>query len=218
MTVAARKKTNALKGILFMVVTCFIVTVSSTIIKTLGNTLNPFEVVMMRCAFTVLITLSFNYHVGPILFKSNQPKLMLIRSILTFVVVTGNFYAISNLPLVEVTSLQFSKPLFLIILAAIFLGEKIRLRRTSATILGFIGILVVLHPWDNATSEGFELAHARPARRLDNFDHPAPKKSRLQPRRADMLRRYDAVGQQIDDLMTGDVLAERVSRPQAEQG
>ena len=159
MTVAARKKTNALKGILFMVVTCFIVTVSSTIIKTLGNTLNPFEVVMMRCAFTVLITLSFNYHVGPILFKSKQPKLMLIRSILTFVVVTGNFYAISNLPLVEVTSLQFSKPLFLIILAAIFLGEKIRLRRTSATILGFIGILVVLHPWDNATSEGFELAH-----------------------------------------------------------
>ncbi|PCI49333.1 MAG: hypothetical protein COB49_04930 [Alphaproteobacteria bacterium] len=49
-----------------------------------------------------------------------------------------------NLPLVQVTSVQFTKPLFLVVLAALFLGERIRLPRTIATLCGFIGILIVL--------------------------------------------------------------------------
>ncbi|MBL4601466.1 MAG: DMT family transporter, partial [Emcibacteraceae bacterium] len=81
------------------------------------------------------------------------------RSAITCFVVLSNFYAVSNLPLVEVTSLQFSKPLFLILLAAFFLGEKIKIRRTSATVVGFIGILLILHPWDNIASGGFNSAH-----------------------------------------------------------
>lgn len=114
---------------------------------------------MIRCSFTVLITLVFNFHLGKILFQTTKPKMMTIRSVLTCVVVVSNFYAISRLPLVEVTSLQFSKPLFLIILAAIFLGEKIRIFRTGATIIGFLGILIILHPWDNETSGGLVWAH-----------------------------------------------------------
>lgn len=150
---------NAAKGIFFMLAFCMIVTTSAILIKKLGQSLNSFEVVMIRCAFTVLITLVFNFHLGKILFRTTKPKMMTIRSVLTCLVVVSNFYAVSRLPLVEVTSLQFSKPLFLIILAAVFLGEKIRVLRTSATILGFLGIIIILHPWDNTSSGGLEWAH-----------------------------------------------------------
>ncbi|MBT5074708.1 MAG: DMT family transporter [Kordiimonadaceae bacterium] len=150
--------TDNLKGIVFMLATCLIITLSTVLIKTLGQNINTFEVVMMRCFITVLITLTLNFQMGKLLFQSSKPGLVSLRSLLTGFVVLTNFYSVSNLPLVEVTSLQFSKPLFLIILAAVFLGEKIRLRRTSATILGFIGIIVVLHPWDSGSSE-IKLAH-----------------------------------------------------------
>jgi drug/metabolite transporter (DMT)-like permease len=152
------KKSN-LYGILFMLSTCLIITLSSILIKNLGKQINPFEVVFIRCAFTVLITVTFNYRMGKILYVSEKPALLSIRSVFTACVVLGNFYAISHLPLVEVTALQFSKPLFLIVLAAIFLGETIKFRRTVATIIGFIGIVVVVHPWDNVSSESLSGAH-----------------------------------------------------------
>lgn len=153
-----KSQENSLKAILFMIAFCLIVTTSATLIKKLGQELNTFEVVMIRCAFTVMITLVFNFQLGKILFQTSRPKMMAYRSALTWLVVCSNFYAVSVLPLVEVTALQFSKPLFLILLAAFFLGEKIRMRRTSATILGFVGILIILHPWDNDTG-GLEIAH-----------------------------------------------------------
>lgn len=159
MNTQIKSSPNGFKGILFMLAFCVIVTTSMILIKKLGQSLNSFEVVMIRCAFTVLITVVFNYRLGKILFNTNRPKMMAVRSALTCLVVVCNFYAVSNLPLVEVTSLQFSKPLFLIILAAIFLGERIRIYRTTATILGFIGIMIILHPWDNENGGSLQWAH-----------------------------------------------------------
>ena len=153
------RSSNNLKGIIFMLLTCVIVTTSAILIKTLGQELNTFQVVMLRCFFTLMITLTFNFHIGKPLFRTNRPKMMAYRSTLTFTVVVANFYAISHLPLIEVTALQFSKPLFLIVLAAVFIGERIRIFRTSATIVGFIGIIIILHPWDNAISGGLKFAH-----------------------------------------------------------
>ena len=150
---------DGIKGIFFMLAFCMVVTTSAILIKKLGQSLNSFEVVMIRCAFTVLITLIFNYRLGKILVRTNRPNMVAGRSALTCLVVVCNFYAVSSLPLVEVTSLQFSKPLFLIILAAIFLGERIRIFRTTATILGFIGIMIVLHPWNNEDGGTLEWAH-----------------------------------------------------------
>ena len=107
------RSSNNLKGIIFMLLTCVIVTTSAILIKTLGQELNTFQVVMLRCFFTLMITLTFNFHLGKILFRTNRPKMMAYRTTLTYTVVVANFYAVSNLPLIEVTALQFSKPLFL---------------------------------------------------------------------------------------------------------
>ena len=94
-----------------MLSACLIVTLSIILIKTLGQNINSFEVVMMRCAFTVSLTLVINAQMGKKLFISARPTMLSVRSILTSFVLLTNFYAISNLPLVEVTSLLFSKPM-----------------------------------------------------------------------------------------------------------
>jgi drug/metabolite transporter (DMT)-like permease len=58
----------------------------------------------------------------------------------------GGFYSVVHLPLADATALSFTKPLFVIVLAVIVLKEKVRIRRWSATIGGFIGVLVMLRP------------------------------------------------------------------------
>ena len=46
----------------------------------------------------------------------------------------------------QVTALGFSAPLFATVLAVIFLGEVVRIRRWTAIIIGFIGTLIILRP------------------------------------------------------------------------
>jgi drug/metabolite transporter (DMT)-like permease len=47
---------------------------------------------------------------------------------------------------VESNAIAFSSPLFTVALAALILGERVRVYRWSAVIIGFVGVLVVLSP------------------------------------------------------------------------
>jgi drug/metabolite transporter (DMT)-like permease len=56
------------------------------------------------------------------------------------------FWSVSLLPITEATALGFTAPFFTTILAALVLGEIVRLRRWTAVIVGFAGALVILRP------------------------------------------------------------------------
>ncbi|TJZ81810.1 DMT family transporter [Paracoccus hibiscisoli] len=57
-----------------------------------------------------------------------------------------NFWALSLLPLPEVTAIGFAAPLLVVILAGMFLGENVRAFRLSMVGLGLAGVLIVLSP------------------------------------------------------------------------
>ncbi|NNE54306.1 MAG: DMT family transporter [Sulfitobacter sp.] len=56
------------------------------------------------------------------------------------------FAGLALLPLPEVTAIGYATPMFTVILAAIFLGERIRIIRLSAVALGLIGVMIVVAP------------------------------------------------------------------------
>jgi drug/metabolite transporter (DMT)-like permease len=56
------------------------------------------------------------------------------------------FYALINLPLTVCTVLFFTTPLFVTLLAIPMLGEKVGWRRWTASIVGFIGTVIVIDP------------------------------------------------------------------------
>lgn len=60
------------------------------------------------------------------------------------------FYAITVIPLAQVFALEFTSPLWVMALAAIFLGERLTQPRIIAAVLGFAGVLMVARP-DPAT-------------------------------------------------------------------
>ncbi|MGV6849380.1 MAG: DMT family transporter [Marinibacterium sp.] len=56
------------------------------------------------------------------------------------------FGALGYLPLPDVTAIGYATPIFVVILAALMLGERIRIIRISAVALGLIGVLIVIWP------------------------------------------------------------------------
>jgi drug/metabolite transporter (DMT)-like permease len=59
------------------------------------------------------------------------------------------------MPLADVTGISFSRSLWVIVLAVLFLDERLRLRRSIATITGFVGVLVMVRPGPEANPAAF---------------------------------------------------------------
>ena len=56
------------------------------------------------------------------------------------------FYALSLIPIGEVTAISFLAPVFGTLGAIFLLGEKVRLRRWTAIMVGFVGAMIILRP------------------------------------------------------------------------
>jgi drug/metabolite transporter (DMT)-like permease len=115
-------------------------------IKLASQELHPFQVAFFRAFFGFIIIAPFALKHGFKGVKTARPVMHLVRGLIGGVVLLMMFYSVANLPLADVTALSFTKPLFLIPLAVLFLGEKIRMRRTIATAVGFCGVILMLRP------------------------------------------------------------------------
>lgn len=69
-----------------------------------------------------------------------------VRNIFHFAGQYGWFLGIGLLPLAEVFALEFTVPIWTLIIAAVALGERITVRKLMAVALGFIGVAVILRP------------------------------------------------------------------------
>ena len=66
------------------------------------------------------------------------------------------FAALAFLPLPEATAIGYATPILVVVFAALFLGEQVRLVRISAVVMGLAGVLIVLWPQFGAGAVGTE--------------------------------------------------------------
>jgi drug/metabolite transporter (DMT)-like permease len=69
-----------------------------------------------------------------------------LRSIAGTVAMFCNFAAYTYLPLADATAIGFAAPLFVVILAALMLAERVHIYRWSAVIVGFVGVIIIAGP------------------------------------------------------------------------
>ena len=79
-------------------------------------------------------------------FRPNHPGLVSLRCLFVLGSLMCAFYAFNTLPLTQVYSLLFSAPVLITLLSIPILGERVKLIRWFAILLGLAGILVVLRP------------------------------------------------------------------------
>lgn len=70
------------------------------------------------------------------------------------------FYAVTVIPLAQVFALEFTSPLWVILLSPLVLGERITPVRAASALIGFIGILIVARPSPETLNPGILMAAA----------------------------------------------------------
>jgi drug/metabolite transporter (DMT)-like permease len=78
--------------------------------------------------------------------RANRLGMIAIRGLLTFVGYTCFYLSLASLPLADAISIFFVAPLLVTLLGIRFLGEKIRLRRWTAVLVGFAGVIIMVRP------------------------------------------------------------------------
>ncbi|WP_394687876.1 DMT family transporter [Hoeflea sp.] len=78
--------------------------------------------------------------------RGNRIKTHFFRNFFHFIGQNLWFFALATIPLAQVFALEFTSPIWVILLSLIFLGERLTRPRVAAAALGFIGILVVARP------------------------------------------------------------------------
>ena len=133
-------------AIILMIISGFCFVVMHSAVKYLSQEIHPFEIAFFRNVFVALVLAPIIINNGYKIFATKQPKIHIYRIFFNSVALICFFYGLSITSLAEATALGFTVPIFATILSILFLKEKIRLRRFTALILGFIGTLIVLRP------------------------------------------------------------------------
>ncbi|MFT5176032.1 MAG: drug/metabolite transporter (DMT)-like permease [Gammaproteobacteria bacterium] len=135
-----------LRGAAWMLVAMLALAGMTVMIKLLGRSMSVWEVLVLRAAFALVILSPALIRAGPRVFHTQRPWLHLSRSSFGFVGIVALFFALQHLDLALVTTLGFARILFMIVCAVLFLGETIRWRRSLATVMGFVGVVICMRP------------------------------------------------------------------------
>ena len=135
-----------LTGVIIAVASMFLFSATHTCVRFLADTMTSPEIVFWRMLVSMTILMPYFAWKGMHLLKTQRPGMHAMRAVVNFGGMIMWFYAIGVVPLGKAVAIHFTLPLFLILLAIVFLGERVGIRRTCATVVGFCGTLVVLQP------------------------------------------------------------------------
>jgi drug/metabolite transporter (DMT)-like permease len=135
-----------LRGALWILGGVVLFSVMSVFIKYLGPSLGSSTIAFFRALFGFMVILPFALSTGLTGIKTDRPVLHLFRGLLGTSAMICGIYAVTHLALADAIALSFTRPLFLIVFAVLFLGEVVRIRRWAATAVGFVGVLIMIRP------------------------------------------------------------------------
>jgi drug/metabolite transporter (DMT)-like permease len=139
-------------GILLIVATVLCFACMDGMAKWLGRRITPWEVIAVRYVVAfVAVGAFFNPRTRPTLLQTTRFKLQCLRGVCLVISTAAGWTAVRYISLTKLTSITFSSPLIVALLAGPFLGEKIGPRRVAAVLIGFGGVLVVTRPFGGST-------------------------------------------------------------------
>ena len=134
------------RGALWIILGCVMFSAMTTVVKLLGGSFDSFQLAFFRALFGLFAVMPFFFRFGLGVVRTRRLGLQLIRAVCCACAMLCGFYAITHLPLADAVSISYARALFIIPLAVLFLGEVVRLRRWTATAVGFVGVIIMLRP------------------------------------------------------------------------
>jgi len=119
---------------------------NDVIMKFAGGNLPVPQIVFLRFAFATLTMLPFMAASGRSAFRTGRVPLHVARSVLLAGGIGLYCSGLTVAPYAVVVTLNFTIPLFTLLLSRLVLGEHVGPLRWCATLAGFLGVMVVLQP------------------------------------------------------------------------
>lgn len=117
--------------------------------------LDTFEIMLYRSIVGFVIVLGLAIYTGGwTTVTARRPGAHLLRNLCHFTGQNLWFYAITVIPLAQVFALEFTAPLWVLILSPLVLAERLTPIRALAAALGFAGILIVARPSPETLNTG----------------------------------------------------------------
>lgn len=137
---------NPVRGITLKVCSVIVFVTMFSLIKATSQDIPAGEAVFFRSLFAIPVLLFWLVIRGdfPHKLKAHDPMGHVWRGLMGTFAMASGFLAIGLLPLPEVVAIGYAAPLLVTMLAAMFLGEKIRFVRLSALLLGLVGVMLIL--------------------------------------------------------------------------
>jgi drug/metabolite transporter (DMT)-like permease len=134
-------------GIACKVAATFMFAIMFAAIRWLGPYFPLGEIVFFRSTLGIPVIVATAYFSGGLrLLETRRIDSHALRSIAGTVSMFCNFAAYTYLPLADATAIGFAAPLFVVILAASMLSERVHVYRWSAVAIGFIGVIIIAGP------------------------------------------------------------------------
>jgi len=152
--IITKPDSRPLLGMLWMLLTGFCFVAVTALVKYLGDDLPAAQQAFLR----YLLGLVFLIPMWPALRAARISRQAITvfgaRGFIHALGVILWFYAMTQIPLAEVTAMNYLSPIYVTLGAALFLGEKLALRRIMAVLVAFLGALIILRPGLREVSSG----------------------------------------------------------------
>ncbi|NKB54957.1 MAG: EamA family transporter [Alphaproteobacteria bacterium] len=135
-----------LRAVLWMLGTLISLSLMGLSARELSAVYDTAQILFVRnmVGFMVILLIMLRQGVGIV--RTQRVGMHALRNFVHIIGVGSWFYGIALLPLAEVFVLESTLPIWVVLLAIPFLGERFTLARGAAVALGFAGILIILRP------------------------------------------------------------------------
>ncbi|MEP2715259.1 DMT family transporter [Pseudophaeobacter sp.] len=145
---------SPLVGVFWMLMTglCFVAV--TALVKYLGHRIPPAQSAFLRYLLGLVFLIPM---IGTLRRATLTPKLWALFATRGLVHSGGVilwFFAMTQIPLAEVTAMNYLSPVYVTLGAALFLGEKLALRRIAAVVVALLGAVIILRPGFREISPG----------------------------------------------------------------
>lgn len=117
-----------------------------SIVKALGLGYPAEQLVFLRAIVGLIILLPFLWHGRAIFGAVPALPYQILRVVLSTATLTASYYAISRVPLALFTTMNFTRPLVVMLLAALVLREHITRPQWAAAALAMLGVVIAIEP------------------------------------------------------------------------
>jgi len=137
----------AIRAALWMIGSILAFSAMAIAAKQIGTRHDSFEIMTVRSAVGFALVLALATATGR-LPEINARNLRghALRNIIHFTGQNLWFWALTMIPLAQLFAIEFTAPLWVVLLAALLLAERLTPTRLIAAALGFAGVLIVAHP------------------------------------------------------------------------